>query len=226
MSGYGTSGPLALPHACVSLEFALESPNTQFHYRPAFREYSIRDRAVEAEMFIDFCPFCGVRFPPSLRDLFMDRFFDEFPDADLADLPPTGDLRDGDAWWRNDPELTCDVVEIPVMAERRVVRPCSRAEADLVALACRLDSGDALPGLFVAGRPVWFYPAQRRIVSEEVSDDAPGRDFIQLESVDESRVAFIDVCDGRAFGLSWGESASSVWVDLEHRGPSTWRRVD
>lgn len=223
MSAYETSGTVAVPHACDGLAFALESPDTPFHYSPTFRAYSVHDRTGGTEKGLDFCPFCGAPFPLSLRDLYLDRFFDAHPDADLGDVPCQEGLRGGDAWWRDDPELTCAVVEIPVTGEQRFPRPCSPAEADLVAAACRMDPGGASPALFAVGRPVWFFPATRRLVADLACRAVPGTEFIQLETPDERLIAFLDVIEGRVVEVTWGETASSVWMGPGDDDSAAWR---
>jgi len=78
-------------------------PTVIIVYDPPFNEYSIPDRSARsvASTTIRFCPWCGAKLPPSLRDRWFDELeklgFDDPAGKDRKRLP--AEFR-GAAWWR------------------------------------------------------------------------------------------------------------------------------
>jgi hypothetical protein len=86
------------PHLCKGMAQALADPDIPVVYFDKFREYSIRiEDGGNSVLDIKFCPFCGVRLPDSLRDLWFDRLDQLGLEPEAPELPL--DMRSG-AWWR------------------------------------------------------------------------------------------------------------------------------
>ena len=89
---------LDLPHACESMRRVLDTAESALEYRASVREYAIAYTSDGSVQPIQWCPFCGLELPASLRDKWLARLeelgLDPFSDA----LP--SELRD-DRWWRD-----------------------------------------------------------------------------------------------------------------------------
>jgi hypothetical protein len=86
-----------LPHDCPRMRRAVYDDKCPLVYWGKFREFGIRLVGQEAIDGIDYCPWCGMKLPASLRDQYFD-YLDELGlDPGSPDLPI--DLRTG-AWWR------------------------------------------------------------------------------------------------------------------------------
>jgi hypothetical protein len=86
------------PHLCEDMVRALADPDVPLVYNDKLREYSIliQDGGSSVAV-IEFCPFCGVKLPGSLRDEWFDRLDQLSLEPDSPELPL--DMRSG-AWWR------------------------------------------------------------------------------------------------------------------------------
>lgn len=75
-----------------------DCPDALIHYSPQFREYGliIHDGG-ESWMAIDYCPWCGARLPPSLRDEWFDRLERLGLEPDSPFVPAA---MCSDEWWR------------------------------------------------------------------------------------------------------------------------------
>ena len=62
-------------HCCSQMQFFLNEKKVAIDYSARFREYSIRLYTSDGTQLISFCPWCGERLPPSLRDLYCDTLF-------------------------------------------------------------------------------------------------------------------------------------------------------
>jgi len=89
-------------HCCAAMTMHLSDGDVAIDYFPRFREYSIRlrDRRRVAVQQIDFCPWCGVRLPDSLRDVWFDTLeaMGLKPELWGGDEIPS-EFQD-DTWWR------------------------------------------------------------------------------------------------------------------------------
>jgi hypothetical protein len=85
------------PHACEQMRTLLEDAETALAYDPRYREYSIAYTDSASVQLIDYCPFCGVRLPDSLRDEYFARLDELGIEPFSDDVPP--EMRD-DRWWR------------------------------------------------------------------------------------------------------------------------------
>jgi hypothetical protein len=85
-------------HLCEGLVRAVADPDIPMAYNDMFRESGIfvQDGG-SSVMVIEFCPFCGVKLPDSLRDEWFDRLDQLGLEPDSPELPL--DMRSG-AWWR------------------------------------------------------------------------------------------------------------------------------
>lgn len=114
--------PVLLPHGCEEFLVAWEYLQGTLVYVPFARELLVQGRD-GTRWALEHCPFCGARWPESLREEYFDRF-DRYP----AD-------EDADGWWRDDP-AHADVAAIPALMREvshpRRVRPLTDAEVGLV----------------------------------------------------------------------------------------------
>ena len=76
---------------------ALADPDLPLSFNPKFREFGIRylDGGSSVQV-IDYCPFCGVRLPESLREAWFDRLDRLGFEPDDPRLPKE---MQSDAWW-------------------------------------------------------------------------------------------------------------------------------
>ena len=92
------------PHLCERMAHALAEADIPVAYFDKFREYSIRiEDGGSSFLRIAFCPFCGVRLPNSLRNLWFDRLDQLGLEPESPELPL--DMRSG-AWWRRTRDFT------------------------------------------------------------------------------------------------------------------------
>lgn len=136
-----------LPHGCQQLLASWGRLAGTLEYVPFARELCIRGTD-GATWKLDYCPFCGCRWPESLRDEYFRRC-DEYPEDP-----------DDDGWWRSDPGIS--VVEaVPVVQREeshpRRVRAISEAEgravrAVLEGLSGGLGVEPLLPGRMAVAR--------------------------------------------------------------------------
>lgn len=97
-------------HCCDELKFHLENREVAIIYVPEFREYGIKIMDMDGGISfqeIYYCPWCGQKLPPSLRDQWFDQIEAlgyEWGDSNI----PARYL--SDEWWRervseNGPEI-------------------------------------------------------------------------------------------------------------------------
>jgi hypothetical protein len=80
------------------MQVALEDEASGLAYGAVFREYGLTvDDGGSSFLVIDFCPFCGVELPQSLRDAWFARLNDLGLEPENPRVPP--EMRDA-SWWR------------------------------------------------------------------------------------------------------------------------------
>ena len=87
-------------HCCAQMRDRLADGETAIRYWSKFREYGIPvlDRG-DSAILIQFCPWCGVSLPESLRTKWFDRLERLGLDIDDPNVPAA---MQSAAWWRND----------------------------------------------------------------------------------------------------------------------------
>ena len=85
-------------HCCPDMNQNLENRHNALIYIPKFREYGIRVlNGGSAFQEIQFCPWCGKKLPPSLRD----EWFSRLEKLNLEpDDPKVPKELLSDAWWK------------------------------------------------------------------------------------------------------------------------------
>lgn len=63
----------APPQACEGMARSLADSRVPIRYVPKFREYGLEVTGSSAIQGIEYCPWCGVELPASLRDEYFDR---------------------------------------------------------------------------------------------------------------------------------------------------------
>ena len=87
-----------MEHCCKELDTFLKDVRLPLNYNPRMREYSLKYKDGLSVQIMNFCPFCGGKFPESLRDKFYDEIFDAgYEGDDDKNLP--SEYR-SDAWWK------------------------------------------------------------------------------------------------------------------------------
>lgn len=87
---------------CEHLERSILADDEPIAYFPHIRQWGIWFiDGTDSTMRMNYCPFCGSKFPPSLRDL----RFDILEDLgfELFDVGIPDELQ-SDVWWRDYPE--------------------------------------------------------------------------------------------------------------------------
>jgi hypothetical protein len=88
------------PHACERMALALSGTEYPLRYYDRFREYSVLViDGGESVLIIEYCPFCGVKLPRSVRDDWYDRLDRLGLDPDSDAIP---DMMKSGSWWRSD----------------------------------------------------------------------------------------------------------------------------
>jgi hypothetical protein len=77
---------------------AIDDANSYVVYWPKFREYGIELRGHDAIDEIEYCPWCGVKLPGSLRDEYFQHLEELKIEPGDRNLPIQFL---GDAWWRD-----------------------------------------------------------------------------------------------------------------------------
>jgi hypothetical protein len=91
------------PHACADMEHTLAEADYPLIYYDKFREYGIRILdGGSSFVLINFCPFCGIALPPSLRDEWFARLDKLGIEPEDPHVPP--EMKSG-TWWRQNAEL-------------------------------------------------------------------------------------------------------------------------
>lgn len=87
------------PHACASMRWAIENSRFPLRYDPALREYLVLpiDDEQSDQLVFQWCPFCGQRLPPSLRDEWFERLW-ELGLTGPEDPRVPEEMR-SDRWW-------------------------------------------------------------------------------------------------------------------------------
>ena len=88
---------MILPHDCEGMRRAFEDERVPVVYLPRFREFGLTVDGGPVIQMIEYCPWCGLALPPSLRDKYFERLDRLGVEVDSNELPL--DLR-SDAWWR------------------------------------------------------------------------------------------------------------------------------
>ncbi len=87
-------------HCCREMERALGDDEIPVIYNAKFREIGIRIiDGGSAYIVIQYCPWCGVRLPPSLRDAWFERLEVLSLDPEDAEVPSRNATTD--AWWKD-----------------------------------------------------------------------------------------------------------------------------
>lgn len=87
-------------YCCIKMNNIIEEGEVPIIYCSKFREYGIKICNSDAYQAIDYCPWCGKKFPVSLRDEWFDTLekmlqnFDGFADRRIPD-----DFQ-SDKWWK------------------------------------------------------------------------------------------------------------------------------
>lgn len=83
-------------HNCPDMIIALVE-TSGIVYIPKFREYGLRfyDGGTSFKI-MRYCPWCGVRLPDSLRDIWFDRIHELGLEPDCTDIPAEFNT---EAWW-------------------------------------------------------------------------------------------------------------------------------
>jgi len=89
-------------HCCKLMSIFIEDPRVSVYYSKRFREYSIKTTSGAYQM-ISFCPFCGKKLPPGLRD----KLFDILEEKYGIDSPFDSEQEqripeefNSDKWWK------------------------------------------------------------------------------------------------------------------------------
>jgi hypothetical protein len=90
------------PHYCLALRNELLNDGSLLDYSPKYREYGIRIPKTTGYMLMDYCMFCGEKFPESVRDEWFDILEKEYG----LERPASGDSKKvpkefwTDEWWK------------------------------------------------------------------------------------------------------------------------------
>lgn len=91
-------------YCCKHLKVFLLDSRDPIKYNDIFREYYIKIYKRANIITMAFCPWCGSKFPESLRDKFFDLLESEYEiDADIGDYKSRPDIPAefrSDEWWR------------------------------------------------------------------------------------------------------------------------------
>jgi hypothetical protein len=89
---------------CDELRKYVDVPSSPLVYLSSFREFGLIASPAEPVLQkIDYCPFCGAKFPKSLRDEWFERIWEMGLDSNSQDIP---DRFRGDEWWRVDSKVS------------------------------------------------------------------------------------------------------------------------
>jgi len=81
----------------------LDNKETYLTYSPRMREYNLALRGKYAVQGIDYCPWCGIKLPSSLRDDFFEILKNELYIEDPVEAQEQGALPQEfttDQWWK------------------------------------------------------------------------------------------------------------------------------
>jgi len=86
-------------YCCDKIETSLGDKTIKIKYFPVFRQYVIKHKDNYASRTIQFCPWCGSKFPKSLAKEWSDELekigFDDLLDENIPD-----EFKN-DSWWKN-----------------------------------------------------------------------------------------------------------------------------
>lgn len=92
-----------LLHCCALMDQFLEDPKVPLKYYPIAREYGLDLYYSYAIQLIQFCPWCGMKFPKDLDDEYHDILKTEYgliPGLDIQNDPNIPDEFKSDEWWK------------------------------------------------------------------------------------------------------------------------------
>ena len=89
---------------CKDIIIILSDHRDNIYYNSVFREYYVQTKRKTVILTMDFCPWCGSKFPESLREKFFDLLESEYEiDADIGDYKSRPDIPEefrSDEWWK------------------------------------------------------------------------------------------------------------------------------
>jgi hypothetical protein len=89
------------PHCCLTMDAELSKDGAILYYDAQYREYGV-DLLERGGMLLNYCMFCGKKFPLSVRDEWFDILEKEYG----LERPATGDIKKvpqkfwTDEWWK------------------------------------------------------------------------------------------------------------------------------
>jgi hypothetical protein len=90
------------PHCCLTMDAELARGDALLHYSQRFREYGVRIPKSTGSMLMDYCMFCGKKFPMSVRDewfgILENEYGLEWPDSKDKKKVPQEFWTD--EWWK------------------------------------------------------------------------------------------------------------------------------
>jgi hypothetical protein len=103
------------PHLCQTMHFYIDRGSDSFlGYSDRFREYFLWERRpsegdLGIAQSISYCPWCGVKLPDSLRELWFDELWallgEDYDLLEDTEGRVPADYLSG-AWWRSSSEIT------------------------------------------------------------------------------------------------------------------------
>ncbi|WP_407670663.1 DUF6980 family protein [Nocardia suismassiliense] len=84
-------------HSCEGMDAWTANDSIPIGYNPKFGEFYVEVPDSDSYIALNYCPWCGARLPPSLRDQWFDRIFDLGLDG--PEDPGVPDDMKSDAWW-------------------------------------------------------------------------------------------------------------------------------
>ncbi len=93
-----------MSYCCKDIELFLEDPRDPINYDPLFREYYIKLYRQYNIITMVFCPWCGKKFPESLREKFFDTLESDYNIiTDIGEYKTRPDIPSefqSDEWWK------------------------------------------------------------------------------------------------------------------------------
>ncbi|GFM38039.1 DUF6980 family protein [Desulfovibrio psychrotolerans] len=98
-------------HCCEWMDSFLQDDSINIHYDEVLREYYVIIDECAAVQCIFYCPWCGVKLPASLRDVYFGLIWEKYGDDVDVDCELLPIEMRSSAWWKNRKEIITELLE-------------------------------------------------------------------------------------------------------------------